>query len=82
MKQIDRLRAHLDQGHTVTKKSAAHLLDIINLTPHIERLTREGYPLQQRRVTVSTRWGTNQRVAEWWKKRERVAREWNPMDID
>jgi hypothetical protein len=82
MTQTERLRAHLDAGHTVTRLSSYNLLGIFELSARIGELQREGYPITRRTVTVVNRWGEKVRVTEYWRTRDKVAREWTPTEID
>lgn len=65
--QRSRLKAYLDEGHTINPLEAFKLIGTMKVSTRISELIQEGYPIKKTWKTVINRFGEEIRVMEYCK---------------
>ena len=73
--QPQRLKSHLETK-PITRLTAFLELGIVELSARINDLTKSGYPIDRKMITVINRFGEKVRVMEYRKRVEKLPRVW------
>jgi len=65
MNQRKRIKAHLEQGKSLTRIQALTELGILNPTARISELRSNGYPITTTMIDVVNRYDEKVQVAQW-----------------